>query len=140
MVRHYRRRGYPVLIQVDRDGGGDPLPQLESQGIIESGTGFSFAYDLETSVPPELMYAALSTIGETNGLSQAEYAALYTCHSGGFWAFAREHLSEDLPGKEVLLAEAIGVQVADPFDGLWGDETFMASELGEVLDFLWQRQ
>lgn len=140
LLDQYRRRGYPVLIQVDRDGGGNPLLQLVNQGLIESGKGFSFAYDLETSVPAGLMYASLSTIGETNGLSRAEYEALYSSHTGGFWDFARKHLSEDLPRKKVLLAETVGVQVASPSDGLWGDERFMESELGQFLDFLWRSQ
>lgn len=66
--------------------------------------------------------------------------SLHACHSDGFWTFAKEHLSGDLPTKKVRLAEAIGVKIADPIDGLWGDDTFMASELGQFLDFLWRNQ
>lgn len=141
LLNDYQERGYNVFIQGDADGrdaSGVFDDLCRKQGIPRNRT-FVFEHDLETSIPPPLLYVALKELGELDGIEREVFLAAIGSDQGAVGPRLEARFGVLIAALKVPLAQT----VADLFNRaheLWNHPGFMSTEFGRFLTFLGEVQ
>ena len=131
------RQGYTIYIQGDADGKGmDGFRALCQKGSISEERSFLFAYDLETAIPREILYQALTKVGQLGGVDFGEFDAAIASGTGSVVPLLTDRFHIDVDPLKVRLAEAVGGILNAPMRLWWQNKAFMETELGRFLNFI----
>ncbi len=137
LLRDYRRRGYEVYIQGDADGSNqDVFRELEKRGLINDKNKFIFRYDFESSIPPLLLYYVLKEMNLFKSyISEEDFINILEDFDRPIIPFLSEHFNIDLRPIKVRFAEEVA-NILVKSHLLWGDNSFLTTELGKFIVFV----
>ncbi len=137
LLDRYVKQGYLIYIQGDADGSkSDIFRALKKKGSVTPEHTFFFCHDFESSVPSDILYRSIQSLGELSGVSEEEFAKVVRSEDKSVIKIIKQHYHLDLEPLKLPLATAIAHVLNNPRFCWWSDEDFMKTELGKFLHFI----
>lgn len=109
LIDNYRRIGYEVFIQGDRDGSDiDFFQEHKKSGLISERHIFEFQQDFETSIPPPLFYLVLETLNLAK-FSLQEFLEVIKNDDRSIVKILHEKFNLDLDYNKVIIGDSLGI-------------------------------
>ena len=137
LLDKYLSEGYTIYIQGDADGNALGIFQTQIQkGLIDKGHTFVFKHDLETSIPPSILFDALRNCGELESIERSEFENLVNGCDGSVNKVLSDKCDVNINSIKTTLAAEVG-NILNGYHFDWiNDEAFRESELGRFLMFV----
>ena len=117
LIKHFKDSGYQVYISGDADGGASIFQALIRQDLIAEHCTHSFSYDLETGVPPRLLYLGLRELGLLNDVTEESFCNRLQRIDGSVILILKSDFGVDLQPHKLEVARAMGaVMASDKWD------------------------
>lgn len=136
LLQKYVERGYKVFMQGDADGrDAEIFGPLINKGLVSKECTFVFKHDFESSIPSDLAYHALRSLGHLNGVRANTFIQKMTSTGTSFAKLLSENFQLDVQPFKKNMAAEVGTLLNARRDW-FQDKEFMASELGKFLTFI----
>ena len=134
----YYKQGYTVFLQGDADGKSyDIFKGFVEKCHIPKEHTFVFSHNLETAIPPKILFFALQKMGKLQGESQENFIQIVSSNKGSVIPLISEKYNIDLKPLKIELAIAVGdILIQDQRHQWRSNEKFRETELGKFLDFV----
>ncbi len=136
LLDDYLSRGYKIYIEGDADGTNhDNFKRFVNNGTINDNNQFVFNHDFETSIPGDLLYAALSIIIDMSKIKEDDFIQKLDSNNKSVKDLLINHYKIDIEPIKMKIAEKVASIMNNSHDW-WNNEEFMNSELGKFIEFI----
>ena len=134
LIEHYRNTGYQVFISGDADGRETGIfDSLVDQKLIARHHTHVFSHDLETGVPPRLLYLGLSRLEFLGGVTEESFCNRIAGINGSVIPILEDEFGICMKPLKLKLAVAMGEVMTSNKWIWWKDDEFMDSEFGRLI-------
>ncbi len=134
LIKHFHDTGYQVYISGDADGRATNIfDALIGQNLVAPAHTHVFSYDLETGVPPRLLYLGLRELDLLSDVMEESFCNQLKESDGSVIQTLQTGFGITLEPLKLKVAEAMGVVMTSDEWSWWKDDEFMDSEFGQLI-------
>ena len=134
LIKHFHYTGYQVYISGDADGGATNIfDALIGQNLVAPDHPHVFSYDLETGVPPRLLYLGLRELDLLSDVMEESFCNQLKRSDGSVIQTLQTDFGIRLKQLKREVADAMGVVMTSDEWSWWKDDEFMDSEFGQLI-------
>ena len=134
LIKHFHDTGYQVYISGDADGRATNIfDALIGQGLVTPDHTHVFNYDLETGVPPRLLYLGLRELDLLSNVTEESFCNRLKGIDGSVIPTLQSDFGIIFEPLKLKVADAMGVVMTSDEWIWWKDDEFMDSEFGRLI-------
>ena len=134
LIKHFHDTGYQVYISGDADGRATNIfDALIGQDLVARDHTHVFSYELETGVPPRLLFLGLRKLDLLGDVTEESFCNRLKGINGSVIPTLHSDFGIKLERLKLKVADAMGVVMTSDEWIWWKDDEFMDSEFGRLI-------